>query len=577
MLKIPFVTEWLELRNRRRLLSIMRGYRRLKETNQLGKIAEVRDALTNCRLGIDDARVSTLIFGAGATSAELILRQYLLSRAVGGGAGGVALNKRFLHSIGRPEATVAYHLPPEWRKVLVERGVRVDEFRSALAWNAFIFLCFCYGVWSVGKNSLACVREFGRPLSPSLGRSAFFAGLSAKNLPQPGQDGRSHDIVTWYHQWSGRVDELDSICHDVQNATPGSVGGIPVLSVPSAIPAFRRLRPLIRYLGWGAAASVLALIDLFRGRWWHPLLLRQAAVAGMVRIHEADALAREYLFHNGDWAYRPLWTYEAEKKGARITFYFYSTNCEEFKRPEGYPVQGHSWQAMSWPHYLVWDEYQADFVRRSVGNDPNISVVGPIWFQTTGLEMPELPLGCVAVFDVQPFRASWYQVLGAPSEYFTPRTANRFLQDIHLVVRDRAGTMALKRKRHIAKHLGRLVHVEYRVLIETLKEQKEVVILDPDLSAFRVIENCAAVISMPFTSTALLGRELGKPSIFYDPIGVVEKDDRAAHGIPIVSGIAELREWFGNQESLPAAESGLGSGLGIDTQMAGLRSRPRSG
>jgi polysaccharide biosynthesis PFTS motif protein len=54
--------------------------------------------------------------------------------------------------------------------------------------------------------------------------------------------------------------------------------------------------------------------------------------------------------------------------------------------------------------------------------------------------------------------------------------------------------------------------------------------IEPDISAIRVIKKSYAVISMPFTSTALLGKQLGKSSIYYDPSGMVQKDDRAAHG-----------------------------------------------
>ena len=51
---------------------------------------------------------------------------------------------------------------------------------------------------------------------------------------------------------------------------------------------------------------------------------------------------------------------------------------------------------------------------------------------------------------------------------------------------------------------------------------------------------------MPFTSTALIARELGRPSCYYDPTGLVQKDDRAAHGIEIVSGREELARWLGS-------------------------------
>jgi polysaccharide biosynthesis PFTS motif protein len=68
--------------------------------------------------------------------------------------------------------------------------------------------------------------------------------------------------------------------------------------------------------------------------------------------------------------------------------------------------------------------------------------------------------------------------------------------------------------------------------------------VDPEASPIQVIEKCAAVISMPFTSTAIIGSELGKPSVYYDPSGVIEKNDKGAHGIPVISGRSELEAWI---------------------------------
>ena len=47
---------------------------------------------------------------------------------------------------------------------------------------------------------------------------------------------------------------------------------------------------------------------------------------------------------------------------------------------------------------------------------------------------------------------------------------------------------------------------------------------------------------MPFTSTALVARELSKPSYYYDPCGIIQKGAHAAHGIPVISGFGELQE-----------------------------------
>ena len=68
--------------------------------------------------------------------------------------------------------------------------------------------------------------------------------------------------------------------------------------------------------------------------------------------------------------------------------------------------------------------------------------------------------------------------------------------------------------------------------------------ISPDYSAVDLIKKCSAVISMPFTSTALIGKHLNIPSVYYDPFGLVMKDDRAAHGVPIIIGKEALTDWL---------------------------------
>jgi len=198
------------------------------------------------------------------------------------------------------------------------------------------------------------------------------------------------------------------------------------------------------------------------------------------------------------------------------------------------------WKSMNWPRYLVWNEYQANFVRRAVGEQPEVCIVGNIPFQDNGMELPNLPRNSIAIFDVQPMRDSYYRTLGAEIEYYVPSVAIAFLSDILTVLREFDNPLCLKRKRKI----GSLVHPKYRHFLKSLESSSGVLEIDPEIAATRLIRNCVAVIAMPFTSVALLGREQGKPSIYYDPTGIIQKDDRAAHGIDVVTGASELREWL---------------------------------
>ncbi|MDP9202127.1 MAG: polysaccharide biosynthesis PFTS motif protein [Gemmatimonadota bacterium] len=537
------------IRARRRLRSlrpVMRGYQRLRAEGQLARVARLREALTTARLEPVSRRASSLVFGAGSGSAELVARQFVLTRF-----GGLSLNKALLTSVERRGPPVAHPLPAEWRELLEEHGFRVAKLRSALEWYLYLLLYLASGILGIGRRALAGVLVTLRP-AQSPGRHVHFDALTQGNLPQPADDGRSYDVMTWYQQWPGRVRDLDAICHQVRGVHPSTAQGTTVASVPAIVPPLQGWRAVGRFLGWGIAAIGVAAASLLTGRWWHPLLLNEASAAASVRLQPPDRLAREYLFHNSAWIYRPLWTYEAERMGSRISLYFYSTNCETFRQQEEYPPISFGYSAMNWPRYLVWDEYQADFVRRAVGMDANVIIVGPISFQD-GTSMPSaLPPRTLAVFDVQPLRDSYYQTLGLELEYYLPEVSRRFLTDIADATREIGAQVAFKRKREV----GNLAHPKYRRFLERFHALPHVLAIPPATSANRVIEQSAAVISMAFTSTALIGRHLGIPSAYYDPTGLLHRDDRAAHGVEILRGPSELRTWLasalGSQSRAPA-------------------------
>jgi len=512
---------------------MMRGYRVLKQSGHLDLIALVKQDLTEYSLGLTRKHFSSFVMGAGVESGEIILRQYLLVRI-----GYINLNRALLLALGKVNGRVIFPLPKMWRSVLVQHGFEVAHFRSAILWQFYVCVFLLYGVVKIVKIAFTGI-IYRIKKDPNEKPYACFIDLAPGNLPQIINGSQSHDVVSWFIQWPERNPNIEAIHHSVVNSSPTKVGGIGVLPQNRSLPTLTGWRIIINYLAWGIGVSVIAVLDCLRGRWWHALLLNQAAMANQVRMLPVDSLAREYLFHNSGWIYRPLWTYEAEQHGSTITLYFYSTNCESFKKQSGYPSIFFGYKAMNWPHYLAWDIYQEDFLRRAIGKRANISVVGPIWFQSSAAKMPILNEPCVAVFDVTPHRWSIYCMLGLDSEFYTPAVANPFLIQVSEVIQQHGALMLWKRKRNI----GRIAHPHYRQLANQLSKNKHIVLVEPDISAIRVIESSFAVISMPFTSTALIAREMGKPSIYYDPTGLLQRDDRAAHGIPIISNSNELKEW----------------------------------
>jgi polysaccharide biosynthesis PFTS motif protein len=125
-------------------------------------------------------------------------------------------------------------------------------------------------------------------------------------------------------------------------------------------------------------------------------------------------------------------------------------------------------------------------------------------------------------------------------EFYTPEVVNAFVRDVTEVAYQVGAEVLWKRKRNI----GKLAHPKYHGFIESLNYENGVRLVDPDTSAIRVIQASQVVVSMPFTSTALIAKSLGIPSVYYDPSGIVQRDDRAAHGIEILIGRNQLERWM---------------------------------
>ena len=521
---------------RQRLVRTMRGYRYLKQSGEISRMNALQYALTVTELRSCKGRCSRLIFGAGVDNAELSIRQFLMVRV----SAVAKLNGALLQALGTPGSGVIHYVPPDWQVILRQHGFKVSSLWCILAWQGFVATRFYKGVVNIAQIAWASALHIKHSSTVTLSEYVYFDGMDTNNLPQPDADGRSHDIFSWYEKWAGRVANLEALCHAIHDAAPTSTNKIPVVGMRWPVPPLANTWSLMRFLIWGVMATCLALFDWLRGRWWHALLLGEGATAALVRMQPASNLAQEYLFTQSRICDRPLYTYEAEQRGAQITFYFYSTNSERISRSSGHHAQLYMWQAMNWPRYLVGDSYQVEFVHKMVGTSAKVSIVGPIWFSTCAIDAPQIPEKAIAIFDIQPIRISFYVLHAEEDDYFVPYTSTQFTTDSFICLQSIGAHMVFKRKRQLSSRY----HPRYIGFLERMGRWDKMITVDPDTSAYKLIEKCSAVISMPFTSTALIARELGKPSCFYDPTGLIQRDDRAAHGIPIMIGRVELQAWL---------------------------------
>lgn len=508
----------------------------MKSESRLDFILKLKFDISQSLIFNADLRPSKLVFGAGQKSAELIVRQFLVSRLL-----ELSFNKEILYCFGDPQRKFSYPLPHNWLQIVSQSGVRVNFLTSSIKFKWYIIKCFLRGSAIFGMYLMTCLKELLKPSYAGIKNYVYFDGLVSSNIPKANSK-PSYDIISWYLQWLQKENNILYILHRATSSHELDIHGITIRSVNTTIPPLANIYLVLLYFGWFIQGGLFSLIELLRNHWWHPLMMMEAVKARAVKLLDSSHLAKDYLFHNSGWIYRPLWTYEAEKKGSKITFYFYSRNCENFKSPHGYPIQANFWHITNWSRYLVWNESHEEFIYRCVSKEANVLNVGNIWFQDNSEIDVKIPNNTVAVFPVQPMRESFYQSLGAEMEYYVSMTANQFLNDAYQAIHQSCGIMALKNKRDI----GRLLTHSYSNVLNNLLSKKDVLNLDSGISAYRVIQQSKAVISMPFTSTALIARELGKPTCYYDPFGLIQKDDRASSDIEIVTGKRDLERWLSN-------------------------------
>lgn len=514
---IPVLTPLGNKIYRSKIKIASKGYEKLKNEGDLELLLRLKDALTKTKL--NDADLLRKVICYDDFDVELSVRQYLTSRVL-----GLSFNKSILCSVGSGRS-LSHPLPKEWRATLIENSIIVNNFGCAVLWHMHSFLSWGRGVL---KGLLNIYSLFVK--QPDVEKYAYFDLLSSNNFST---DIHRHNIVNWYLQWKNRNTEINSICHSVKGILNFKLDDIDIIQTDE-LPKLKKFQ-LLQYVGFYIYTVIYSFVWVFF-RPSYGFLMEEMLKLKIVDLANDVDLARDYLFHNSSAFFRPLWTYIAEAKGSRVLLYHYSTNDAVFKTKEGYPLQD-SWHLMSWSHHLVWTESQADFIKGLCKNSMVTEEVGPIWFSSSG-EKIEAPLDSIAVFDVSPIKYDKYIFLGLTSEYYVCNTSSKFLIDIYQVLSKQNISMLHKIKRE-----RKTTHKKYEKIINQLSKKSNYTEVNPSIDALQVIQKTKACISLPFTSTALIAKHEGVPSVYYDPSGRIQKDDRASHGITVLSNIDELEEW----------------------------------
>ena len=512
------------------LKKTIKSYLLLKRRNELAKLSYIRKVLQNTDVVSGHVKYSPLIFGDAFYCASVTVRQFLLSRIV---------TKRFNRVLSICFAFRSrgfFVIPMEWRKVLKINGIKTYPIIDTLAWKGFVFSYFVLGLYTIVKVGF----QKNSRMTSTNSRSIYFVGATGNNLSRGTPDNPKYNLSEWYKSfYSEACSEAMLFPVFDENPTRINFSGTKRLSMDGHMPAIEGWSGKLKFFLWASKTGAFCFYEFCRGNWWHPLLLQQAVLAKQIKMSDETTLFDEYWFSNSAYLFRPLWTYAVELKNKKVNLYFYSTNIEGYTyrnkacpSPVGYGL-------MTWPNYVVWDERQKNFLQAELGRNINSEVVGPILFSDSGEEIGVDCSDRIAVFDIPMRRLSQMSQLGLPDDLYDHKNIRKFIFDIFNSAATVKQKLVYKSKRRT------ITNGNYNKYISCVSEGMDVYFAVPECSSYSLIKDSKAVVSIPFTSTAIIARDMGIPSVYYDPTGLINgEESQVARGIPVIANELALKEWL---------------------------------
>jgi len=530
------LSTYLKKRNKRMIWSSLKGYRILKNENRLDLLIKLKKEISETQI---KSYPNKLLYNGSKNELNISIKQFLLTRLL-----HIDFNTKILISITKKNKKFYHPLPLEWRKVLDINGFKANNTINKLIWNGYLIMFFIYGIVSNLKRVYNSVKQiYFLSETLDISKSAYFYNLSKNNIVlRKGSD----NIISWTDKYFIDKD-LSFFLHSVKNIKTFKLNKRQVKFIQNIIPLPSTFYSLIKFINWGFYSFILSIFDFFRGRYFSFIMYNELSMSYLVDIAKKNQIPKKIFFHQTGYLFKPLWTSSLEKRESIVYLYFYATGIQspDFKNSNG--IQGVFYGHMSWKNYLVWDLYQKEFIGNITSCNSSIEVAGPINF-ISGLTPKINYKKSIALFDIQPFRDSFTKRLGNETEYYESNTAIKFLNDILDIANKHEFKVYHKRKRDISEQLVNgfsLNNNKYTNYLQKISKLKDnYYSLNPNTDPYYLIRDTELSISIPFTSTSVYAKSINKPTFYYDPTGLVRKNDVASHGIKVISKKKELAEWF---------------------------------
>ena len=312
------------------------------------------------------------------------------------------------------------------------------------------------------------------------------------------------------------------------------------------IPELISLKELIKFLFFFIKFNFFIFLDLVFFRYRQFSFYSEIIKLCCSLSKDKKELENSYFFFNTNAFFRPLNTY---KLGMNVFYFEYSTNnILIYYEDEHYSLVKNSNKQTSdlftlnnscWENYIISDDIQKEQIQKNQILNAKFFNFGAIPFGPSKKIDNKLKLdnSSILIFDSIAFRNSFIFISNSPTSTYLDKNIIKFLNDIYLLNKKNSLYLKVKRDINLKYHSKKYLNYINNSNIKLLDHR-----YDPE----EVIAKFDKVICMPFSTTALIAKKLGKKVCFYDVCGVHLEFDKIFGNIPIIRNVSELKKWSEN-------------------------------
>lgn len=495
-------------------IKTIKGYRKLKKKNKLREIDILKDEFSALKLNSLD------------NNFELPLRQFLIRYLI-----SFRFNIAIYHAT-RDNRSIIYPLPKEWILLLRKKGFKVNIILSSILLY-FLSIFFFIKSFKTFFNYLI----YSNNNFPSR-RYVYFNNLEKRNLPNNERD--SFTVLNWFKTQYKKKSDKFSILLNLNFDENKFTKEHDIIYSKYMFPSLD-FKKKIYFLISFVKMILKNLLNIIFFQWQKLILTNEFTKLIYVNNIPKSQLAEEYWFSISEFIYRPLWTYKIEKY-SKIILYNYSGSFYGHKLSNVYLPEEAGIRSMNWPYILQWSEKYMNFLKEKSDKNIQFKLVKPIWWGDKNINLNVgLKNKSVVIFDSTPSNFLRMCELNS-SDYRTNKCAKDFLKDIITISKNYNLEIYYKIKKNFNSKYHSKIFESY---VDKILKNEKINFVDWNVSPFKLIKDTNMNISIPFTSTALIGNYYKKPTCYYDPMMILDESDRATQGIKLIKGRIKLSNWIG--------------------------------